>query len=121
MNPRLPHARFAVFLCGCAAFLNLYATQSILPAFAESFQVSARQAGWSITVTTLAVALTAPFVGRLTARFEQRTVIAVAALLLAWLDVFSERYLLAKHQRPVDLDSAAHQQLRALAGAQHTG
>ena len=44
-----------------------------------------------------------------------------AALLLAWLDVFSERYLLAKHQRPVDLDSAAHQQLRALAGAQHTG
>jgi len=42
-------------------------------------------------------------------------------LLLAWLDVFSERYLLAKHQRPVDLDSAAHQQLRALAGAQHTG
>ena len=44
-----------------------------------------------------------------------------AALLLAWLDVFSERYLLAKHQRPVDLDSAAHQQLRALAGPQHTG
>ena len=54
MNPRMHHARFAVFLCGCAAFLNLYATQSILPAFAESFQVSARQAGWSITVTTLA-------------------------------------------------------------------
>ena len=44
-----------------------------------------------------------------------------AALLLAWLDVFSERYLLAKHQRPVDLDSAAHPQLRALAGPQHTG
>ena len=83
MNPRMHHARFAVFLCGCAAFLNLYATQSILPAFAESFQVSARQAGWSITVTTLAVAVTAPFVGRLTGRFEQRTVIAVAALLLA--------------------------------------
>ena len=97
MNPRMHHARFAVFLCGCAAFLNLYATQSILPAFAESFQVSARQAGWSITVTTLAVALTAPFVGRLTGRFEQRTVIAVAALLLAlptlltaYVDSFAE-------------------------------
>lgn len=97
MNPRMHHARFAVFLCGCAAFLNLYATQSILPAFAESFQVSARQAGWSITVTTLAVAVTAPFVGRLTGRFEQRTVIAVAALLLAlptlltaYVDSFAE-------------------------------
>ena len=40
------------------------------------------------------------------------------ALLQAWLDLFSERYLLAKNQRPVDEDSAAHQQLRALAAAQ---
>ncbi|NWD27058.1 MFS transporter [Pseudomonas yamanorum] len=83
MKPRLHCARLALFLCGCAAFLNLYATQSILQTFAASFQVSARAAGWSITVTTLAVALTAPFVSRLTGRFEQRTVISVAALLLA--------------------------------------
>lgn len=34
----------------------------------------------------------------------------------AWLDVFSERYLLAKHQRPVDPGSAAHVRLQALAG-----
>lgn len=83
MKPRLHCARLALFLCGCAAFLNLYATQSILQTFAASFQVSAKAAGWSITVTTLAVALTAPFVSRLTGRFEQRTVISVAALLLA--------------------------------------
>jgi predicted MFS family arabinose efflux permease len=83
MKPRLHCARLALFLCGCAAFLNLYAAQSILQTFAASFQVSARAAGWSITVTTLAVALTAPFVSRLTGRFEQRTVISVAALLLA--------------------------------------
>ncbi|WP_330213977.1 MFS transporter [Pseudomonas sp. Z18(2022)] len=83
MKPRLHCARLALFLCGCAAFLNLYATQSILQTFATSFQVSAKAAGWSITVTTLAVALTAPFVSRLTGRFEQRTVISVAALLLA--------------------------------------
>ncbi|RON57910.1 MFS transporter [Pseudomonas frederiksbergensis] len=83
MNSRLHSARVALFLCGCAAFLNLYSTQSILQEFALSFQVSARQAGWSITVTTLAVALTAPFVSRLTRRFEQRSVIVVAALLLA--------------------------------------
>ena len=40
------------------------------------------------------------------------------ALLQAWLDLFSERYLLAKNQRAVDEDSAAHRQLRALAAAQ---
>lgn len=83
MKPRLHCARLALFLCGCAAFLNLYATQSILQVFAEQFHISAKAAGWSITVTTLAVAITAPFVSRLTGRFEQRTVISVAALLLA--------------------------------------
>ncbi|WP_017736375.1 MFS transporter [Pseudomonas sp. CBZ-4] len=83
MKPRLHCARLALFLCGCAAFLNLYATQSILQTFAVQFQISAKAAGWSITVTTLAVAITAPFVSRLTGRFEQRTVICVAALLLA--------------------------------------
>ncbi|WP_017904040.1 MFS transporter [Pseudomonas asplenii] len=88
MHSRRLSARVALFLCGCVAFLNLYATQSILPVFAGDFQVSARQAGWSITLTTLAVALTAPFVSRLTARFERRTVIVAAALLCsvpAWL------------------------------------
>lgn len=83
MKPRLHCARLALFLCGCAAFLNLYATQSILQTFAAQFHISAKAAGWSITVTTLAVAITAPFVSRLTGRFEQRTVISAAALLLA--------------------------------------
>ena len=83
MKPRLHCARLALFLCGCAAFLNLYATQSILQVFAAQFHISAKTAGWSITVTTLAVAMTAPFVSRLTRHFEQRTVISTAALLLA--------------------------------------
>ncbi len=83
MKPRLHCARLALFLCGCAAFLNLYATQSILQTFVAQFHISPKAAGWSITVTTLAVAITAPFVSRLTGRFEQRRVISVAALLLA--------------------------------------
>ncbi|SFO78618.1 MFS transporter [Pseudomonas sp. NFPP28] len=97
MKPRLHCARLALFLCGCAAFLNLYATQSILQTFATQFHISAKAAGWSITVTTLAVAITAPFVSRLTGRFEPRTVISTAALLLAlpslmtaWADSFAE-------------------------------
>nr|BFD40995.1 MFS transporter [Pseudomonas sp. FFPRI_1] len=83
MNSRQHCARIALFLCGCAAFLNLYATQGILQELAQSFQVSIREAGWSITVTTLAVAFTAPFVSRCTRRFDQRRVIVMAALLLA--------------------------------------
>lgn len=83
MKLRLHCARLALFLCGCAAFLNLYATQSILQTFAAHFHISAKEAGWSITVTTLAVAITAPFVSRLTGCFAQRTVISVAAVLLA--------------------------------------
>ncbi|NWC88933.1 MFS transporter [Pseudomonas reactans] len=97
MKPRLHCARLALFLCGCAAFLNLYATQSILQTFTAQFHISAKAAGWSITVTTLAVAITAPFVSRLTGRFEQRTVISAAALLLAvptlmtaYADTFAE-------------------------------
>ncbi|WP_246226492.1 MFS transporter [Pseudomonas atagonensis] len=72
-----------MFLAGCAAFINLYATQGLLNELAAAFNISARQASWTITVTTLAVAITAPFVGRLTARGEQHRVIGVAAMLLA--------------------------------------
>lgn len=75
--------RIALFLAGCAAFINLYATQGLLSELAAAFAISARQASWTITVTTLGVAVTAPFVDRLTARFEQHRVIAVAAIMLA--------------------------------------
>jgi predicted MFS family arabinose efflux permease len=75
--------RVALFLAGCAAFINLYATQGLLSELAATFAISPRQASWSITVTTLAVALTAPFVSRLSGRAEQHRVIALAAILLA--------------------------------------
>lgn len=75
--------RVALFLAGCAAFINLYATQGLLTELAATFHISTLQASWSITVTTLAVAITAPFVGRLTAWGEQHRVIAVAAIWLA--------------------------------------
>ncbi|NTZ09231.1 MFS transporter [Burkholderia metallica] len=75
--------RFAFFLCGFAAFLNLYSTQGILHELAAAFNVSAEQAGQGISATTLAVAIIAPFVGALAARFERRTVISCAAVACA--------------------------------------
>ncbi|HKT97778.1 MAG TPA: MFS transporter [Paraburkholderia sp.] len=72
--------RMAFFLCGCAAFLNLYATQGILRELAAAFGVSAGRAAQGVSATTLAVAIIAPFVGALAAPFARRTVIALAAM-----------------------------------------
>ncbi|WP_095162561.1 MFS transporter [Pseudomonas sp. Irchel 3F5] len=83
MQSRLSAARIAMFLCGCAAFLPLYATQGILAELAQSFAVDARHVSWSITATTLAVALVAPFVGVLTRRWSQKTVLVAATLMLS--------------------------------------
>jgi MFS transporter, YNFM family, putative membrane transport protein len=75
--------RAAFFLCGCAAFLNLYATQGILRELAQAFGVSAERAGQGVSATTLAVAIIAPFVGAIAAPFARRTVIAGAAMVSA--------------------------------------
>lgn len=51
--------RAAFFLCGFAAFLNLYSTQGILRELAAAFAVSAERAGQGVSATTLA-----PQIGR---------------------------------------------------------
>lgn len=55
----------AVGLAGCCAFINLYAPQSILPLLSREFGASAAEVSSIITVSTLAVALCAPFAGAL--------------------------------------------------------
>ncbi|WP_321962027.1 MFS transporter [Paraburkholderia sp. J7] len=84
-----PSIRAAFFLCGFAAFINLYATQGILRELAVAFGVSAERAGQGVSATTLAVAIIAPFVGTLAARFDRRTVIVAAALASALPVVWS--------------------------------
>ncbi|MEM5310859.1 MFS transporter [Paraburkholderia sp. JHI869] len=81
--------RAAFFLCGFAAFINLYATQGILRELAATFGVSAERAGQGVSATTLAVAIIAPFVGTLAARFDRRSVIVAAALASALPVVWS--------------------------------
>lgn len=48
-------------------FINLYASQGLLAELAATFHISTMQASGSIIATNLAVVITAPFVGRLTA------------------------------------------------------
>ncbi|PXW28571.1 MFS transporter [Paraburkholderia caballeronis] len=70
-------------LAGCAAFLSLYASQGVLRELADDFRVNAERAGLTIAATTLAVALVAPFVGRLTRGYARPRVIAWSSMLLA--------------------------------------
>ncbi len=74
--------RLAVMLAGAAAFVDLYAPQSILPQLAAHYRIGEHQAGLVITVTTLAVALIAPFAGALSDALGRKRVIVAATLLL---------------------------------------
>jgi len=75
--PTLP-----IVLAGSAAFVDLYVTQPLLPLLARTFQASAFDVGLTITAPTVAVAMSAPFVGRLADTIGLRRVIVGSAFLL---------------------------------------
>lgn len=72
----------AVALAGFCAFLDLYAPQSILPLLAREFQRSPAEVSLTISATTLAVALIAPFVGIVADVFGRKRLIAGAMFAL---------------------------------------
>jgi predicted MFS family arabinose efflux permease len=73
----------AVCVCGVFAFLNLYATQPLLPLFSHLFHASEAMAGLTVSASTLGVALAAPLVGAFTERLNRKRVILVATSALA--------------------------------------
>jgi predicted MFS family arabinose efflux permease len=80
------HARTrtaAVVLAGFCAFLTLFAPQPLLPLLAKAFHASAGAIGLVVTVSTIAVAMTAPLTGIVADRFGRKNVIVPAAFLLA--------------------------------------
>lgn len=74
---------------GASAFLNLYATQPLLPLLARVFHASAFQVGLTVTAPTVAVAIFAPLTGRLADRVGLRRVIVGSAFLLALATAFA--------------------------------
>ena len=80
---RPPLPTFPVILAGSAAFLNLYSTQPLLPLLTRTFGASTFEAGLTITAPTVAVAIFAPFIGRLADRLGLRRVIVLSAWTLA--------------------------------------
>jgi predicted MFS family arabinose efflux permease len=89
--PALPSSRFsiahrfptlgglgpilAVFLCGVFAFVDLYATQPLLPLLAQTYHASKAQVGLTISASTLGVAIAAPLLGIFAERIIRRRVI----------------------------------------------
>jgi predicted MFS family arabinose efflux permease len=70
-------------LAGFTAFLSLYATQPLLPLFERVFGANHFASSLTVTAVTLAVAISAPIVGRAADVWGKRRVIVASAFLLA--------------------------------------
>ena len=73
----------AVCLCGVFAFIDLYATQPLLPLLTNLFHASKAAVGLTVSASTLGVALSAPVWGVFAERLSRRKVIVWSILALA--------------------------------------
>ena len=73
----------ALFMTGFGTFLNLYATQPLLPRFRQIFSTSEVMVSLTVTAPVLAVALMAPLVGLIADSVGRKRVIVTAMLGLA--------------------------------------
>jgi MFS family permease len=72
-----------VVVAGYCAFLQLYATQPLLPMLKGVFHASEIAVSLTVTMASLGVAVSAPFAGMLADRIGRRPVIVWSAFLLA--------------------------------------
>ena len=72
-----------VFVCGLVAFLTLYSTQPLLPLFEALFHASKSAVGWTVSASTLGVAVAAPLLGTFTERMNRKRVILISIVLIA--------------------------------------
>jgi predicted MFS family arabinose efflux permease len=74
---------FAVAAAGATAFVDMYATQPLLPELRVAFRASESHVASTISSLTFGVALAAPFVGPLADAIGRKRVIVTAIFLLA--------------------------------------
>lgn len=72
-----------IVLAGFTAFLDLYATQPLLPLLMDVFGASHFDVSLTVTVATIAVAVAAPVVGRVGDLIGRKRVIVLSAFVLA--------------------------------------
>jgi predicted MFS family arabinose efflux permease len=73
----------AVAACGATAFMDMYATQPLLPMLRHDFHTSQGRVAETVSALTLAVAFSALFVGPLADALGRKRVILVATFALA--------------------------------------
>ncbi|HEX2656234.1 MAG TPA: MFS transporter [Xanthobacteraceae bacterium] len=76
--------RTAVALAGFCSFLNLYAPQSVLPLLARELGATPADVSMTLTATTLAVALIAPFAGTVADVVGRKRIIVTAMFVLVF-------------------------------------
>ena len=79
---QIDRLRVGVAAAGLCTFVNIYATQALLPTLAREFQTSLAQTGLTVTACLVAVAMVAPFVGGISDAVGRRRLILGASLLL---------------------------------------
>ena len=77
----------AVFLCGMFAFINLYCTQPLLPLLSRVFHASEAEVSWTISASTLGVALSAGLLAIFAEKVDRKKTIvgSMAALAICTL------------------------------------
>jgi MFS transporter, YNFM family, putative membrane transport protein len=83
------HRTFAIMLAGFCAFLDLYATQPLLPMLAQIFDASAVRVSLTVTLATAAVAIAAPFAGSLSDRIGRKRTIVWSSVALGVFTTFA--------------------------------
>lgn len=71
-----------VAVAGFCSFLNLYATQPLLPMLVDSFHATKAEVSLTVSAASLAVACSAPFIGVFSDRVGRKNVIIPAIFLL---------------------------------------
>ena len=72
----------ALAFCGGTAFLDMYATQPLLPEFRTLFHASEAAVGATISALIFACALAAPFIGPLADRIGRKRIIVTSIVML---------------------------------------
>lgn len=75
--------RVAVFAAGMCAFFTMYLTQGLLPSLRAVFHAGVAELSLTITCTTLAVAVAAPWAGSLSDRFGRKRTLLVSLAALS--------------------------------------
>lgn len=82
-SPRETQAILLVMAIAFCAFIDLYATQAILPTLVKLFHTTKVGVGMTVSASTLAVALLAPIVGSVADAFERKRLILFGIVGLA--------------------------------------